>query len=252
MATAGRILKNTGFLYAKMGITVLISLYTTRLILSSLGAVDDTIDFNSLRNTSQPISIMWCSRFINLKHPELPVQLAYQLKKQGYHFSLDMYGNGEEFHSIKTLIDKLNLNACINLCGNVPNKEILHAMRKHSIFLFTSDRNEGWGAVLNEAMANGCVPVASNEIGSVPYLIKDGNNGLIFKSCNIDSLFEKAKKLLDCPSLIDNYSQAALSTMRLWSPKVAAERFLELAEDAFNGTLDKFKYFDGPASWEDI
>lgn len=40
MSTANRIIKNTGFLYAKMGITMFISLYTTRLILSSLGASD--------------------------------------------------------------------------------------------------------------------------------------------------------------------------------------------------------------------
>ena len=40
MSTAQRIIKNTGFLYIKMGITVFISLYTTRLILESLGASD--------------------------------------------------------------------------------------------------------------------------------------------------------------------------------------------------------------------
>ena len=40
MSTSSRIIKNTGFLYAKMGITVLISLYTTRLILNSLGVAD--------------------------------------------------------------------------------------------------------------------------------------------------------------------------------------------------------------------
>lgn len=40
MSTSGQIIKNTGFLYAKMGITVFISLYTTRLILNALGAED--------------------------------------------------------------------------------------------------------------------------------------------------------------------------------------------------------------------
>ena len=40
MSTATRVIKNTGFLYAKMGITMFISLYTTRLILNSLGASD--------------------------------------------------------------------------------------------------------------------------------------------------------------------------------------------------------------------
>lgn len=40
MSTAKRVIKNTGFLYAKMGITMFISLYTTRLVLNSLGASD--------------------------------------------------------------------------------------------------------------------------------------------------------------------------------------------------------------------
>lgn len=40
MSTSANIIKNTGFLYAKMGITVFISLYTTRLILNALGAAD--------------------------------------------------------------------------------------------------------------------------------------------------------------------------------------------------------------------
>lgn len=40
MSTATRVIKNTGFLYAKMGISFIVSLYTTRLILASLGASD--------------------------------------------------------------------------------------------------------------------------------------------------------------------------------------------------------------------
>lgn len=38
--TANRVIKNTGYLYAKMAITMFVSLYTTRLILNSLGASD--------------------------------------------------------------------------------------------------------------------------------------------------------------------------------------------------------------------
>ena len=40
MTTANRIIKNTGFLYAKMGITIFFNLYTTRLILNALGTKD--------------------------------------------------------------------------------------------------------------------------------------------------------------------------------------------------------------------
>ena len=40
MSTATRIMKNSGFLYIRMGINLFISLYTTRLVLASLGASD--------------------------------------------------------------------------------------------------------------------------------------------------------------------------------------------------------------------
>lgn len=39
-STVNRVIKNTGFLYAKMGITMFVTLYTTRVILNSLGASD--------------------------------------------------------------------------------------------------------------------------------------------------------------------------------------------------------------------
>lgn len=40
MSTSTRVAKNTGFLYLRMGLSILISLYSTRLILSSLGEID--------------------------------------------------------------------------------------------------------------------------------------------------------------------------------------------------------------------
>ena len=40
MNSANRVIKNTGFLYGRLVITIFISLYSTRLILNALGAVD--------------------------------------------------------------------------------------------------------------------------------------------------------------------------------------------------------------------
>lgn len=40
MSTSSRVVKNTGFLYIRMAITLFVSLYSTRLILASLGEVD--------------------------------------------------------------------------------------------------------------------------------------------------------------------------------------------------------------------
>lgn len=191
--------------------------------------------------------IMWCSRFLKLKHPELPVKLAARLKSEGYKFVLNMYGGGEELMNTQTLARDLDVEDVICFCGNLPNQEILTTMRKHQIFLFTSDKNEGWGAVLNESMSNGCAVVASNRIGATPFLVKDGVNGLIFESENLDSLYEKVKSLLDDENLRKHLSVNAYKTMfEMWNPRNAAIRFLQLVEKLQNG--EDTPFVDGPCS----
>lgn len=194
--------------------------------------------------------LMWCARFLGLKHPELPVMLAQRLKQKGYNFHIDMFGGGEELENTKAMISKLDVEDCVKLCGNRPNEEILQEMRRHSIFLFTSDRNEGWGAVLNEAMSNGCAVVASDEIGSVPYLIKNKENGLMLKSCCLDSLIENVEFLLTNKETCQAIRENAVKTMQnVWSPQNAAKAFLNLANYAFTDNLSEYKVKEGPASW---
>lgn len=196
-------------------------------------------------------AIMWCARFLKLKHPELTVQLATRLKEKGYNFTIDMYGSGEEYNRIQQMISHLQVDDVVHLCGNMPNEELLKEMRKHEIFLFTSDQNEGWGAVLNESMANGCVPVACNAIGSAPYLIKEGINGLMFNTCDLNSLEQAVRFLLDNPSKKDAMRQSALQTMQLeWSPRIAAKNFVDLANYALSGNLANYDRREGPASWD--
>lgn len=212
-------------------------------------AVDmrDYVDIRPPRESEDTVNIMWCSRFIDWKHPELPVLLAKKLMDAGYQFHIDMYGSGVEFDKTVALTNSLKVTDSVTFCGNKPNAEILEAMCNHDIFLFTSDKGEGWGAVLNESMSKGCAVVASNMIGSAPFLIEDGKNGLLFKSEDIESLFSQTKKLLDNPNLRHQLSQNAVRTMQdMWSPKVAAGRFLDLVQKLLNS--QDTQYTDGPCS----
>lgn len=192
-------------------------------------------------------SILWCARFLALKHPELPIKLVKKLKDEGYVFHLDMIGSGEKYDETVALAKNLGVDDVVSFLGNMPNDEVLTQMRKHRIFLFTSDFNEGWGAVLNEAMSNGCAVVASDKIGAAPFLIKDNENGFMFKSEDINSLYSQVKRLLDNPDLADQFAKnAIISTRESWNPKTAAQRFVQLAEGIMSGADVSFT--SGPCS----
>lgn len=191
--------------------------------------------------------LMWCARFLRLKHPELAVQLTGRLKEAGYHFVLDMYGDGVELENTKELVHLLNLNDVVKFHGSLANDEVLEQMKQHEIFLFTSDSNEGWGAVANEAMSQGCVLVGSDVIGSIPYLVRDGANGCIFHSMDIDSLYRKVKYLLDNSKERKKLSIRAQEDMRnVWSPAAAARNLLTLISDIQAGKECSIQ--EGPGS----
>ena len=217
------------------------------------------IEASSDASISNIIPLMWCSRYLRLKHPELPILLAKRLKEKGYRFVMDMYGSGEYEYASKKLVETLQLEDVVRFMGVKPNHELLLDMRKHSIFLFTSDKNEGWGAVANECMSNGCVLVASDAIGSAPYLIKDGQTGLLFNSPNtasnlskpdmkaLDSLCEKVEFLLNNPLELQQMRQNSCTLMQtVWSPRIAAERLLTLIDSLQNGKDSP--YTEGPCS----
>lgn len=193
------------------------------------------------------IKLMWCARFLRWKHPEIPVKLAKILKERGYDFILDMYGTGVQMAKTKKYVSIHGLDDVVIFHGNKPNAEILKEMESHDIFLFTSDKNEGWGAVANEAMSQGCVVIGSNEIGSIPFLVNHRYNGLIFRSKNIDSLVENVVWLLQNPEEISRLSKNAYVSMRdIWSPQNAAENLLQFINDLEQGKDSSIKF--GPCS----
>lgn len=194
----------------------------------------DDIDY--LIQNKKNNSILWCGRFIDWKHPEKAVLVAEYLKKRGIEFQLNMIGTGDQVETIKCLIKKKNLENEINLLGSMPQEEVRMYMEKSEIFLFTSDFQEGWGAVLNEAMNSGCACVASHAIGSAPYLLQNEKNGIIFPNeCN-NILFEKVEDLMLNEKKRKKLALNAYDSMHnLWNAKIAVNRFLNLAETLLNG-----------------
>lgn len=207
-------------------------------------------DFEQLRERKarlkRPgVSILWAGRLIGWKHPEVPVYVAKQLRKKGINFELNMIGEGPERERTAMLIAKNHLEDFVHLLGAKEHDFVLEMMEKSDIFLFTSDRNEGWGAVLNEAMNAGCAVVANKAIGSVPFLIEDGKSGLMYSSQK--ESVEKIMYLIGKEGEIQRLGKRAKeATSNVWSIENATANLMTLIEELSNG--DKITNKKGPCS----
>jgi glycosyltransferase involved in cell wall biosynthesis len=199
--------------------------------------VESDIDDIIRNKPEKKAEIIWTGRFLSWKHPELAVKLAHILKTKGYEFQLRMVGAGELEGKIRRMIRKLDLSDRISLEGSMPNSSVRQMMKASNIFLFTSDRKEGWGVVLNEAMNYGCAVIASDQTGGSTYLIRHGFNGLIFKSGNLKDLIAQTENLITDASLRRTLGKNAyLTLINEWNPEIAAGNFLKLADSVLSGT----------------
>lgn len=207
--------------------------------------VDELIEKKS---KNKVVEILWCGRLIDWKHPEYVIEVAKRLKNDKIKFNIKVVGNGELMDSLNSSIINNKLEKEVKLLGSVNNKEVRTYMEKADIYLFTSDYNEGWGAVLNESMNSGCAVVASHAIGSVPFLIKNDENGLIYNNESIDDLYEKTKELiLNKIKRKKIAKNAYLTIYNNWNAKVACERLIALMQHLeHNSNINIFK--DGPCS----
>lgn len=194
---------------------------------------------------NEKIEIIWVGRFIKEKHPEYVVKLAQKLKEKNYNFEIKMIGNGELLEKTKSQIEKYNLTNQIKLVGAVKSDKVRLYMEKANIFICTSDKNERWGVVLNEAMNSGCAVIAYKGIGGVPFLIKNNENGLAYTS--LDDFYKKTMKVMDDKALREKLSKNAYKTIsEVWTAKVAVQNFEKLVKSIINGKPNPVK--EGPAS----
>lgn len=201
------------------------------------------------RKRSNPkLSILWAGRIIDWKHPDDAITLAERLKQTGYDFDLNIIGNGAMEPQLKNMIHDKHLDDCVHMLGSMSPEAVREHMEAADIFLFTSDFNEGWGAVLNESMNSACAVVASHAIGSVPFLLEDGKNGYIYRNGDMDCLYDRVVRLMEQPELREQMGREAYRTLAdMWNADVAAERFVELAEALMEGkNVDLFE--SGPCS----
>ncbi|MDO4294017.1 MAG: glycosyltransferase [Eubacteriales bacterium] len=177
------------------------------------------------------LQIVWAGRMIPLKHPEFAVRLAEELRREGHRFLLHMVGGGPLEEQIREQVRRAGLEECTVFYGFQPPERVRDVMERCQLCLFTSNYLEGWGAVVSEAMNSGCCVAANAQAGAVPFLIRDGENGLVYENGSYEALSEKVRALLAGPEPMERMERMGYAAYRTiageWNADCAAQRCLE-------------------------
>tara|TARA_Y100001934_G_C11637329_1_gene443933 strand:- start:101 stop:526 length:426 start_codon:yes stop_codon:yes gene_type:complete len=76
---------------------------------------------------------------------------------------------------------------------------------------------EPWGLILNEVMNAAKPVIAANEVGSAYDLLKDGENGYMVESGNVEQLADALRKVLSAPDKAKAMGARSLEIIDGWS-----------------------------------
>lgn len=165
--------------------------------------------------------ILFVGRLVAYKQPMHFVKAWQQLLINHPDWHALIIGNGPE----KTAIESYIKNHGIERIALVGRANPLPYYRKASIIVLTS-ATEGFGNVIVEGMALGCVPVAYSSAEAMPEVITDGT-GLI-SDPNPEALAQCIDSIISSPEHLAAISRAARDRAEAFSPDIIADRWLSL------------------------
>lgn len=122
---------------------------------------------------------------------------AFQSVQKKYpEASLTLLGNGPLKADLEQFVMNHQLRN-ITFAGQVPNTEIYHYLDEADIMV-SSSRFDNMPVSVLEGFKAGLLVIASN-VGGVPYMIEDGQNGLLFESDNDRQMAEKMIAAVEHP-----------------------------------------------------
>ena len=132
----------------------------------------------------------------------------------------------KEYLNIK---EKLNLGN-VHFEGFKAKEELKYYYQAADLFVFPT-REDIWGLVVNEAMANGLPVITTDKCVAGLELIKDGENGYIVPTENPDELAKRINELLSDDWLMEKMAKNNLQRIRKYTVENMAKAHASILKE---------------------
>ena len=181
---------------------------------------------------STPTTLGVVSRLEKIKGMDLVIPAFAEVLKKHPQTKLLIVGDGSLRTTMEQQATAFGCADSITWAGRKQQEELPYWYRQMDIVLMPS-RSEGFGLTAIEAMAQGCVVVAS-ETGGLPEVVRHDICGLLHHAEDIKDMAEKINTLIDDKELYSRLRTQALCEVE----KYSFERYAKLINDLYNKCLN--------------
>jgi glycosyltransferase involved in cell wall biosynthesis len=147
------------------------------------------------------------------------------LKKRGRNIFLIVVGDGEMRILLEKEIAQKDLIHCVYLAGS--RSDVYQLLPGADAFILSSKR-EGFPMSILEAMAAG-LPVIASNVGGIPEIVKDGENGILIPPQDQNSLANAICRVIDDPGFAaDLANRARITVEQNYSIQAITEAYTKI------------------------
>lgn len=169
-------------------------------------------------------SFVYVGDLIERKHPDALLKAIPQACDN--HFSITYIGEGPEKTNLDAIIRADRLEGKVAFTGKIKRTDINSYFDKSDCMIMIS-HGEAYGLVYLEAMARGCITIASKNEGFDGVII-DGKNGFLCKAGDANELASIIKRINNMSAVErQRVSDNAFQTARKLTDELAAKAYIE-------------------------
>lgn len=176
-------------------------------------------------NDDKLVEFLYVGRLIKRKNIESIIKALKQVYGEDK-FTLNIIGTGDCESELKELANQFQIEDRVIFHGLQPRAEVIDYMRKAQCFTMISS-NEVFGLVYLEAMAQGCIVIASKG-GGFDGIIVDGENGFLCEQGNHEELAQIYRRINTLSKAEKRIiAQNAIKTASTYTDSNVARRYLD-------------------------
>ncbi len=180
---------------------------------------------SEIKKIEMPVRhFVFVGSLFKLKNADVTIKALHQAFPNG-DFRFDIVGSGAENDNLRHLVEELKLTENVVFWGQQKRDDAQKLMAAADCFVMVSTR-EAFGLVYVEAMAKGCITVATRGQG-IDGVIVDGENGFLCESENVDALADLFRQIQQLPAeKLNDISAKAVNTARQLTDAKVAESYI--------------------------
>jgi glycosyltransferase involved in cell wall biosynthesis len=157
----------------------------------------DNYSFKERDNTVP--RLLWVRSFSSIYNPKMAIKVFSELKKEFPNAELCMVGPDKENLIDECKLFSQELNVDVKFTGKLSKEEWVELSNDYNVFINTTNFDNTPVSVI-EAMALG-LPVVSTNVGGIPFLLTNNENGLLVDINDSEAMIEAIKTLISNKTL---------------------------------------------------